>query len=498
MKKHYIKTAIIIDAVILAIFLLGMGIYTYILAKAEMKTDISVAHSMIYTNVPKSDNTTSEEYFIKSSFANCWSDFGRFKYDGMGFYGYLETNSGRTFDTSSDYCTVVLADDHYFEVDDYRIFFVDDNTFDERDNIYDPEFTGECDNIFIHGGEMIYTGKTYKLGDVDYHSGEMVSASDWKGDTYLYGTAVRFANNKYDANLNKEAKALFEKLYAETKSGEDVSLQKVNIWTTYLFSSTVTRDGAYFTMQLFHPVQAVLISNKGTIIALTIAMLIIVAVIAFAMSKLYKSSMEFEMKSRRLTRGVAHEMKTPLAVTKAYMENWDCIDEQDREEYARKITREVDDMTVLINALLEMEKINSGNMKLNLEEVDLTALLWSVYNHVRPLAMERNLKIDMPDSKEVMIKADLKFLKIALSNYLTNMIKYADKLAEVTFDCSDNKVFVRFRNDSSNDKKNNTDKLNSNGMGVEINENIMKLHGFKYGSHMGNRETVFWFEAETI
>ena len=307
---------------------------------------------------------------------------------------------------------------------------------------------------------------------------------------------MRFAKTNYDAKLNKEAKAKFDELYAQIKTGEDAQLRQKSIWTTYQFKSTVTRYGVYVTMHVFHPVQIVLRANKGTYIALTIALIIIEAIIAFAMSKLYKSSMEFEMKSRRLTRGVAHELKTPLAVTKAYMENWDYIDENDREEYAKKINREVDDMTVLINALLEMDKINSGNLNLNIEEIDISALLWSVYNHVRPLALERDLKVIMPDSEEIMIKADLKFMKIALGNYLTNMVKYADKKAEVQIINEEKTVWIKFRNDSSNDRKNKTDKLNSNGMGVEINENIMKLHGFKYGSSMGNTETVFWFEAK--
>ena len=55
MKQHYIRTAIIIDGLILAIFLLGMGIYTYILAKDEMNTDITLSQAIVYSNVPTSD-----------------------------------------------------------------------------------------------------------------------------------------------------------------------------------------------------------------------------------------------------------------------------------------------------------------------------------------------------------------------------------------------------------------------------------------------------------
>ena len=32
-------------------------------------------------------------------------------------------------------------------------------------------------------------------------------------------------------------------------------------------------------------------------------------------------------------------------------------------------------------------------------------------------------------------------------------------------------------------------------MGVEINENIMKLHGFRCGNDLRGGETIYWFEA---
>ena len=251
-----------------------------------------------------------------------------------------------------------------------------------------------------------------------------------------------------------------------------------------------------YIVQVIHPVELVVRSNIALYIILLVIMLSALVAIPLVIAKLYKTRKEYEMRSRRLTRGVAHELKTPLAVTKAYMENWDYIDEKDREEYARKVGREVEDMNELINAFLELEKIDSGKVKLNIEEVELVSLIKSVYNHVKPLADERHLDVEMPKDKEFTVKADLRLMRIAIGNYMTNMIKYADKETRVTLSTWNDKVRVSFGNDSANDKKSKTDKLNSNGMGVEINENIMKLHGFKCGSYMKGNETIFWFEAE--
>jgi signal transduction histidine kinase len=291
---------------------------------------------------------------------------------------------------------------------------------------------------------------------------------------------------------------MLDELITKRANGDFAPTKQEDIWTSYYFVSISTKYGNYYTVQLFHPVEIALSSNKAVYIILAATFILIEAVIAFVMSKLYKNRKEYDMKSRRLSRGVAHELKTPLAVTKAYMDNWDYLTEEERASYAKKVNREVEDMTSLINALLEMDKIDSGSLKPEIEEVDLASLIRSVYNRIRPLAEERSLDVKLPEEEEVIIKTDLKLMKIALGNYITNMVKYADKRAEIRFSMTGSKVSVIFKNDSANDKKSNTDKINNNGMGVEINENIMKILGIACGSYMKGKETIFWFETEKV
>ena len=96
---------------------------------------------------------------------------------------------------------------------------------------------------------------------------------------------------------------------------------------------------------------------------------------------------------------IAHELKTPLAVAKAYVENWEYIDEKDRAEYAEKINREVDDMSALIGALLEMDKIDAGKLSLNPEEIDLAVLVRTLNDRIRSLASERGLTVEITGDK---------------------------------------------------------------------------------------------------
>ena len=496
MKKHYIRIAIIFEVLILIVAILGLSFCTYILAEEKMRVDLEQAQLATYKRYPAS-NCDEPQKLVRDAYCYFWYLYDFVHYDGTGFYGYLELNDGTVFDTSRDYTFLELdeGDAHIIPYEE-RILFIDEEGFDTVGHLYDPEFTAECDELFVHGGTMDYQNKTYIIEDVDYHSGEMTTVEEWSGGLYIYGTYVKMADNDREAKLNKDAQGLFDELYSKLLNGEHVDSQVANVWTSYRLDVSVCPAGRYLVVQVFHPVEYVINQHKGIYILAIVILIAVEVLVAYVISKLYKSRAEFEAKSRRLTRGVAHELKTPLAVTKAYMENWDDMDDTEKSEYARKINHEVDDMTNLINALLEMDKINSGSIKLNIEEIDLVSLILSVYNRIRPLAEERSLEVKMPEEDECMIKADLKLIKIALGNYLTNMVKYADKHAEVRISQSARSVRVIFKNDSSNDRRNKTDKINSNGMGVEINENIMKIHKFKYGSNMYGKETVFWFEAD--
>ena len=498
MKKHYITMAIVIDVLVLALFVIGTGFYTYISATEKMQMYMDRVKTVAtFNSVVPDSNTTSQELITNSCYT--WEFNNDLRLRGMGFYGYIILTDGTVFDTTEDYCYAWKAgEDKIMEPDEVRIFAIPQG-FEDPYNIYDPVFEGECDDVYIHGGTMVYQEKTYQLDDFDYSLGERVSAEEWADGQYLYCYVCRLAKDDYGRKLNQEAETIYNEFLDSFNSSVLIMpAEKQDIWTSYKISCCVTPAGNMYTVQVFHPVELVLRSNIALYIVLLVVMLAALILIPLFIARLYRSRKEYEMRSRRLTRGVAHELKTPLAVTKAYMDNWDMLSEEDRTKYAEMVGREIDDMSDLITTLLEMDKIDSGKIKLNLEEVEISSLISSVYKRVKPLADERKLEVKIDTDKEYVIKADLKLMKIAISNYLTNMVKYADKEAKVDIWMNGSKVLVQFKNDSTDDRKSNTDKLSSNGMGVEINENIMKLHGFKSGSNLREYETVYWFEAEKV
>lgn len=497
MKKHYTRITIIIEVLILVTFTLGGVLFTYVTASKEMKNYMNRAGNNLTFSLPEEKYHNTEEALIKYVTFWHWGYIVDAPVTDMGFYGRLELADDIVLDTSRDYCVVSKSGNGKLEDEELRICTFDGKIFDVE-KLYTPVINADCDDIFIYKGTLEYNGKTAELKDISYRDTKRIPYSEWASGEEVRCTVLVFAENKKEEKLNREAQVICEEYLAGLKSGTIPEMKKEDIWTSYCINRCATSAGFLYDIYVFHPVQIAVTSHIGTYIVLLLTLVVIEVVIALVFARLYKTRNEYEMRSNRLKRGIAHELKTPLAVTKAYMENWEYMDEEERSMYAGKINREVGDMNELINTLLEMDKIDSGKVKLNREEVELGSLIQAVYGRIKPLADERGLEVTFKTDKEYMISADLKLIRIAIGNYLTNMVKYADKKAEVEIVTNANRYRVEFRNDSTNDDKNRIDKLNSNGMGVEINENIMKLHGFKSGAEMQGKETMFWFEAEIV
>ncbi len=496
MKKNYIISTIIIGTLILFVFLLGTAFWTYNEAQSFMKTKLQ---EMQYVDMFRL--TESREYLTEQDtlFGKCASQWEEWNFiPNTGFYGVLQMDGKAVYDTSSNYGIVADSEDNLYTFAEEKIFRFEEECPSETGVLSDIQIDSRCDDSFLYGGTLTYQGKTYKLGDFDYQGSEKVSFADWTGNKPIYAHIVRVDGGWGEKELDNDAKDLFYKLQASLSKGEKIITQKEDLWTSYYFILVNNGSTTYGALSLIHPMSTTLQRFTLVYLILLIALVIVEISLIHTMRKLYRTRKDFTERSRRLTRGVAHALKTPLAVTKAYVENWDYIDESERPEYKQKIIREVDEMTDQINSLLEIDKIDSGRVELNPVEVELSSLIRSVYNRLRPLAEERDLEVLMPEKDEYVVKADQRLMKMAIGNYLTNMLKYADKKASVKLSRSGKKIRVEFTNDISGNNENKSERISNNGMGLEINESIMKLHNFESGSMTDSRNTTFWFEAKEV
>jgi two-component system phosphate regulon sensor histidine kinase PhoR len=132
----------------------------------------------------------------------------------------------------------------------------------------------------------------------------------------------------------------------------------------------------------------------------------------------------------------SHEMKTPLAGIKAYVEllaDGEAEDEQTREEFLQVINGQTDRLQRLIDNLLNLARIEAGVVEVNKQPRPLNELLEEAAGVVQPAAQQKQIQLvcDLsPMYLEALIDRDM-MLQAAI-NLLSNAVKYTPDGGKVT------------------------------------------------------------------
>ncbi len=123
---------------------------------------------------------------------------------------------------------------------------------------------------------------------------------------------------------------------------------------------------------------------------------------------------------------VSHELKTPLTIIKGGTE---VTLRKDRgpEEYKgllKSHLEEIDRMSRIIDDLLLLSKADTGEMKLNLEEIDLRDFVIDVYMDMKMFAEKKNVQLSVEDIPDTRLRGDELKLRRMLRNIVDNGIKY--------------------------------------------------------------------------
>ncbi len=199
---------------------------------------------------------------------------------------------------------------------------------------------------------------------------------------------------------------------------------------------------------------------------------------------------------RELVGNISHELRTPLTTIKAIVEtlNDGVLDDKDvARDFLLKVDSEVDRMTQIVAELTELSRIESGEVKLDLVEVDMGALADDVVVRLNPQAERRSIVLhsDISDAMPP-VKVDRERIREVLVNLIHNAIKFTpeggrvsvsakEKSKKLVVSVSDNgmgideadlpHVFERFY---KADKARSED---GTGMGLAIAKHIVQAHG---------------------
>ena len=257
------------------------------------------------------------------------------------------------------------------------------------------------------------------------------------------------------------------------------------------------------------PFASVLKANALTYLFMFLGFIILESLIAFSFVMLYKNQMNYEIRNQKLTRGIAHELKTPLAVTKATVENWEYFDDDRRKDYSKRIINEVDHMSDMVGKLLDVSKIKEGSEKLKREAVDLKKLTEDMIGRNSELIRERNITLAFNhDEKPYTVFADPDMMNMVISNFMSNAIKYCDHIITIRLIRNGRKIEFGITNDGAKIEKDEldkvwdifystdkarTDRMSSSGVGLSVVKSILDAHEADYGCTSGDKGTEFKF-----
>lgn len=122
----------------------------------------------------------------------------------------------------------------------------------------------------------------------------------------------------------------------------------------------------------------------------------------------------------------SHELKTPLTSVRGYielMESGIVTDEAQKEEFFRRIKKETQNMTNLINDILMISRLETKEAKVSFSEVRMYPLLQDVLTSFETMAEEMNIKIEL-DCQPVCVWGNLQQMQELLNNLVGNAVKY--------------------------------------------------------------------------
>ncbi len=131
-----------------------------------------------------------------------------------------------------------------------------------------------------------------------------------------------------------------------------------------------------------------------------------------------------EMKSRFFT-NIAHELRTPLTIISGMANQMQESPEQWSEKGLRMILRNSASLLNLVNQILDLRKLESGNLQLQLVQGDIVGYLNYIFESFHSFAESKDMHLHfLADEPELLMDYDPeKFLRI-ISNLLSNAIKY--------------------------------------------------------------------------
>ena len=313
-------------------------------------------------------------------------------------------------------------------------------------------------------------------------------------------------NANQSSGWNRDAYRLEKKLLEYCK-GRDLSLNQCYTFKTdrhhLIFMSVQDEQDdwekpyAYIMYIDIGPITRYIVTLNWAFFGVLLAISSVMCLLGFRFGRDIEKEAE---QQQTFFQNASHELKTPLMAIQGYAEGIQA-GVMDTGSAAEVILVESDRMTELVDELLDISKIDMGRQQLALSEMDVRELLYDSIRAVEPAAAASGITI-VPDFSEdpVMVRCDDTRLRRAVTNILSNGVRYARSELRLTCRADRRQVTIRIQDDGDGIAEGDLPHIferfymgesGKSGIGLALTKEIIHVHKGTIHAYNGDSGAVF-------
>ena len=367
--------------------------------------------------------------------------------------------------------------------------------------IIPAHFVSEAKKALISEAEYQNRAIPYTYDEPDYDE-------NWE-EGYFFTPSIVFLEleDGYRHNTWNRDTYRLEKKLLEYCAGRDIALNQCYTFKTdkhHLIFMSVQEEQddwekpyAYIMYIDIGPITRYIVTLNWAFFAVLLAISSVMCLLGFRFGRDIEKEAE---RQQTFFQNASHELKTPLMAIQGYAEGIQA-GVMDTGSAAEVILAESDRMTELVDELLDISKIDMGRQPLALSEMDVRELLYDSIRAVEPTAAAGGIAI-VPDFPEepVMVSCDDTRLRRAVTNILSNGVRYARSELRLTCRADKRQVTIRIQDDGDGIAEEDLPhifdrfymgKSGKSGIGLALPREIIHLHKGTIRAYNGDTGAVF-------
>lgn len=146
---------------------------------------------------------------------------------------------------------------------------------------------------------------------------------------------------------------------------------------------------------------------------------------------------------------VSHELKTPLAAIKAYAETLllGALEDQEKNvQFVERISQQAERLDGLIRDMLQLARVQSGNLPLNSQEFAVMPALTTCVDSHRVIGEAKGVRVLLaPGDAELIARGDHEAFITIMNNVIGNAVRYTDAGGEVNVSVKASEPWIAVR-----------------------------------------------------